>query len=288
MESSSEPLRAIILDNDEASGYYAILFDFWEFLNKSKLGTHVEFAMVIKFWIEYSEKALIFREGLFEFLEKAVQFREAGRLDGIIMYTHQNADFTWLDWSIPAFLSILMGHIVFQKRGYRKLRQTLFNHVLTFPPKEYRVSLPGGWTQKSFDRVLNLYPWKPKDIRSMIFVDDNATPKMVEADSIAADKKTLDSWERVRAYRLDYGGEDFKRCIEEFQTFIHEQYYIEIPDDSAVIEEIGAEVHSDGRDGIKFHKGDHDETFERLNRILDERYPVPKKRSWFGRTPKTT
>jgi hypothetical protein len=225
---------------------------------------------------------------LFEFLEKAVQFREAGRLDGIIMYTHQNADFTWLDWSIPAFLSILMGHIVFQKRGYRKLRQTLFNHVLTFPPKEYRVSLPGGWTQKSFDRVLNLYPWKPKDIRHMIFVDDNATPKMVEADSIAADKKTLDSWERVRAYRLDYSGEDFKKCIEEFQTFIHEQYYIEIPDDSAIIEEIGAEVHSDGRDGIKFHKGDHDETFERLNRILDERYPVPKKKSWFGRTPKTT
>jgi len=267
------PLRAIILDNDEASGYYAILFDFWEFLNKSQLGKRIIFSMVIMFWIEYSGKTLVFRKGLFDFLVKAVEARDAGRLDAIIMYTHQNADFTWQDWSIPAFLSILMGHIVIQKRGRRKLRQPLFNHVLTFPPKEYRVSLPGGWTQKSFSRVLNLYPTKPKDIRGMIFVDDNATPKMVEADSISPDKKTLDSWERVRAYRLDYTGEDFKECIREFQTFINEQYNIEIPDDSAVIEEISADVHSDGRDGVKFKEGDYDETFDRLNRILDERYP---------------
>jgi hypothetical protein len=273
MDKDGLPLRAIILDNDEASGYYAILFDFWEFLNKSQLGKRIIFSMVIMFWIEYSGKTLVFRKGLFDFLVKAVEARDAGRLDAIIMYTHQNADFTWQDWSIPAFLSILMGHIVIQKRGRRKLRQPLFNHVLTFPPKEYRVSLPGGWTQKSFSRVLNLYPTKPKDIRGMIFVDDNATPKMVEADSISPDKKTLDSWERVRAYRLDYTGEDFKECIREFQTFINEQYNIEIPDDSAVIEEISADVHSDGRDGVKFKEGDYDETFDRLNRILDERYP---------------
>lgn len=273
MDKDGLPLRAIILDNDEASGYYAILFDFWEFLNKSQLGKRIIFSMVIMFWIEYSGKTLVFRKGLFDFLVKAVEARDAGRLDAIIMYTHQNADFTWQDWSIPAFLSILMGHIVIQKRGRRKLRQPLFNHVLTFPPKEYRVSLPGGWTQKSFSRVLNLYPTKPKDIRGMIFVDDNATPKMVEADSISPDKKTLDSWERVRAYRLDYTGEDFKECIREFQTFMNEQYNIEIPDDSAVIEEISADVHSDGRDGVKFKEGDYDETFDRLNRILDERYP---------------
>jgi len=273
MDKDGLPLRAIILDNDEASGYYAILFDFWEFLNKSQLGKRIIFSMVIMFWIEYSGKTLVFRQGLFDFLVKAVEARDAGRLDAIIMYTHQNADFTWQDWSIPAFLSILMGHIVIQKRGRRKLRQPLFNHVLTFPPKEYRVSLPGGWTQKSFSRVLNLYPTKPKDIRGMIFVDDNATPKMVEADSISPDKKTLDSWERVRAYRLDYTGEDFKECIREFQTFMNEQYNIEIPDDSAVIEEISADVHSDGRDGVKFKEGDYDETFDRLNRILDERYP---------------
>jgi hypothetical protein len=273
MDRDALPLRAIILDNDEASGYYAILFDFWEFLNKSQLGKRIIFSMVIMFWIEYSGKTLVFRKGLFDFLVKAVEARDAGRLDAIIMYTHQNADFTWQDWSIPAFLSILMGHIVIQKRGRRKLRQPLFNHVLTFPPKEYRVSLPGGWTQKSFSRVLNLYPTKPKDIRGMIFVDDNATPKMVEADSISPDKKTLDSWERVRAYRLDYTGEDFKECIREFQTFMNEQYNIEIPDDSAVIEEISADVHSDGRDGVKFKEGDYDETFDRLNRILDERYP---------------
>jgi len=273
MDRDALPLRAIILDNDEASGYYAILFDFWEFLNKSQLGKRIIFSMVIMFWIEYSGKTLVFRKGLFDFLVKAVEARDAGRLDAIIMYTHQNADFTWQDWSIPAFLSILMGHIVIQKRGRRKLRQPLFNHVLTFPPKEYRVSLPGGWTQKSFSRVLNLYPTKPKDIRGMIFVDDNATPKMVEADSISPDKKTLDSWERVRAYRLDYTGEDFKECIREFQRFMKEQYNIEIPDDSAVIEEISADVHSDGRDGVKFKEGDYDETFDRLNRIIDERYP---------------
>ena len=273
MDKDALPLRAIILDNDEASGYYAILFDFWEFLNKSQLGKRIIFSMVIMFWIDYSGKTLVFRQGLFDFLVKAVEFRDAGRLDAIIMYTHQNADFTWQDWSIPAFLSILMGHIVIQKRGRRRLRQPLFNHVLTFPPKEYRVSLPGGWTQKSFSRVLNLYPSKPKDIRNMIFVDDNATPKMVEANSISPDKKTLDSWERVRAYRLDYTGDDFKECIREFQIFMHEQYNIEIPDDSAVIEEISADVHSDGRDGVKFKEGDYDETFHRLNRILDERYP---------------
>ena len=207
-----QPLRAVVLDNDEATGYYLLIFDIWHVLEKTNLGEQLSFRQVLDFFIENWETYNIFRPGLFKFLKTCVQLRDEGRIDAIIMYTHQNADFTWAGWSVPAFLSVLMGHIVAKEFPGGLLKRKLFDYVLTLPPVEFQKKV-NGWAVKDFDRILNLYPWKPRDIRQIIFIDDNATPKHIEADTIHADAKGWDSWYKVAPYRVSHGSGQFIDAI---------------------------------------------------------------------------
>jgi hypothetical protein len=208
----SSPLRAIVLDNDEATGSYLLVFDIWMTLAHTSLGNQLKFQQVIDFFVEHWKSYNLFRPGFFKFLKTCVELREAGRIDAIIMYTHQNADFTWSGWSVPAFLSVLMGHIVAQEFPEGKLKRTLFDHVLTLPPTEFQKKVD-GWVVKDFDRILNLYPWKPRDIRQIIFVDDHATPKHIEAETISAEAKGWNSWYKVAPYRVEHGPDRYMNAI---------------------------------------------------------------------------
>lgn len=208
-----QALRAIVLDNDEATGYYLIIFDVWTTLIRTSLGEQLSFRQILDFFISTWKSYNIFRPGLFKFLKTCVELREEGRIDAIIMYTHQNADFTWLGWSVPAFLSVLMGNILAQEYPEGTLKQILFDHVLTLPPAKFQKKV-NGWAVKDFDRILNLYPLKPRDIREIIFIDDHATPKYIEAESISADAKGWGSWYKVAPYRAHHGSKQYIEIIE--------------------------------------------------------------------------
>ena len=91
-------LRAIVLDNDEASGSYLILFDLWETLMRTSVGSVLTFKQILDFLIKKAGDYNIFRPGLIQFLETCVELRDTYCIDAIIMYTHQNADFTWGNW----------------------------------------------------------------------------------------------------------------------------------------------------------------------------------------------
>ena len=153
--SISTPLKAIVLDNDEATGSYQILFDLWETLQNTSLGEALNFHEVLDYLTDNIEPYNIFRPGLFEFLDTAFRLRSAGQIEAIIMYTHQNAEFTWKEWSIPVLLSKLMAAILSKKKR-APLPRALFDFVLSLPPEKYQIEVNGGWVIKSFDRILNL------------------------------------------------------------------------------------------------------------------------------------
>ena len=124
------PLKAIVLDNDEATGSYSMLFDLWETLQKTSLGEALSFHQILDYLTENIEVYNIFRPGLFKFLDTAFELRSERALEAIIMYTHQNAEYTWKEWSIPALLSKLMEAILSKKRG-GPLQRNLFDFVLS-------------------------------------------------------------------------------------------------------------------------------------------------------------
>lgn len=208
-------LRAIVLDNDEATGSYNILFGLWEVLRETSLGKSLSLEVVIDYLIDVAlkEPYNIFRPHLFTFLHTAYELREKGYIDGIIMYTNQEANFTWHDCSIPVLISILMTKII-GKRG-----RPLFDHILSRPPENYQNEVGGGWILKSFDRILNLYPGVNRDIRDIVFVDDNANPKLIEADNISAEHKTLSSWQRVSPYRVVYNGKKLRSLVDGLASY---------------------------------------------------------------------
>jgi hypothetical protein len=266
----SSPLRAIVLDNDEASGSYIIIFDLWETLMKTSLGDALEFTQVLDFLIKNVMKYNIFRPGLMKFLTTCVELRDTDRIDAIIMYTHQNADYTWKEWSVPALLATLMGHLVARKHPGGKLKRRLFDYVLTLPPDEFQREV-NGWVVKDFERILNLYPWKPKDIRKILFVDDHASPKYIEAETIAPDKKHTSSWYKVSPYRIAYGANLYRQIVAE----LCEEYGLEVSEeDSAAIDEIAHGTRVDRGGPSTYYP--EDSTFRDLDSHVREIYKAKK------------
>jgi len=278
VDNAQEPLRAIVLDNDEASGYYLHIFDLWQTLQETSLGRDLSFRQILDFFIENSEKYHIFRPELFTFLETCVGLRDEGSIDAIIMYTHQNSEFTWDTWSVPAFLSVLMGHILALKMG-RPLKRRLFDFVLTLPPEANQKDI-NGWTVKTFDRILNMYPWKPRDIRSILFVDDHASPKYIEADSINSDKKDLSSWYKVSPYRIAYGAGVYRQMIGDLVTSVGLTVPTLNDEDKVVIDRVASEASREGspvpRNATYFAA---DRTFIDLDMYVRERFRDRKRLS---------
>ena len=270
-----EPLKAIVLDNDEASGYYLLIFHIWDTLQQTSLGSQLSVQQVMDFFIEDQGQEMedtieyhMFRPGLFTFLQQCVNLRESGAIDSIIMYTHQNSDHTWKKWSIPSFLAALMRAILFYKLGVA-IEGRLFDHVLTLPPEGYQREVVGsfGWITKKFDRILTLYPWKPKDIRNILFIDDHATPKFIEADSIDPDKKDISSWYKVSPYRCSYG---IRIYISYIQKLI-ERYNLNVTEsDQIIIDKIAKQIIKDKDGAVTYSPNDR--TFLDLTSYVVERF----------------
>ena len=280
MAISSDPLRAIVLDNDEATGFYHLVFDVWITFSNTGLGEKLSFRQVLDFFIAHSKEYNLFRPGLFKFLKTCVLLREAGRVDAIIMYTHQSAELTWRDWSVPAFLSVLMGHLTAAEFPEGKLRRVLFDHVLTLPPLEFRKTV-NGWVVKDFDRILNLYPWKPRDIRQIIFIDDHASPKHIEADTVESGMKHTNSWFKVNPYKVEHNANNYMRFIKQLVA----EYGVDLtPEDWTIIGDIADEY---VRTTVVDYDPD-DSTFLDLEPYMRIKYPLveaaaaakPKPKRW--------
>lgn len=207
----SAPLRAVILDNDETTGSYGIVFAIIITLkhfghnNKDQL---FEILIRLARWMNAHH---CFRPGLVQLLHTLISLRRHKKIDAVIMYTNQKEapkhpsddDTQFFLNSIPECIAFMMTVLVGEK---------VFDHILTRP---HSTPVTTGHTfPKHFHRVLNLYPEKPKDIRDIVFVDDLAYPAYILADSIPRCNVEKDAWYPVDPYFRVLTQEEIFHCLE--------------------------------------------------------------------------
>jgi hypothetical protein len=182
------PLRAVILDNDETTGSYVIVFSILQILRCCKNKSDSFVKSILNKLYEWMILHNCFRPGLRNLLETLIRLRKNNQIEAIIMYTNQlefespNPDESPLLFSAPKCIAYMMSKMV---------GENVFDHILTRPQ---------GPLQKRFERILNLYPEYPRDIRDITFIDDLATPCYITAFTIPKNKIDESSWYKVEPY----------------------------------------------------------------------------------------
>jgi hypothetical protein len=217
----SQPLRAIILDNDETTGSYGILFTIQRILQNY---VNIEDNILLTILERLASWMLthhIFRPGFYNLLEIILKLKRAGHIDSVIMYTNQVEQSTIqrisnIMYSTPRCLEYMFQYIA---------GDVVIDHILARP--ENAKIEPEGHIRKSFQRVLDIFPERPRDIRQMIFIDDIAHPDCIDADGIDNSKKNIDCWYPVEPYKRIISPIELEHCIEYVfhNTIINENMY---------------------------------------------------------------
>ena len=195
------PLRAVILDNDETTGSYIIVFSILQILRNHEIKSESFVKSILDKLYEWMILHNCFRPGLRNLLETLITLRKNNQIDAIIMYTNQlelrpEEDETPLLFSVPKCIAYMMSKMV---------GENVFDHILTRSQ---------GPIQKSFERVLDLYPEYPRDIRDITFVDDLAIPCYITASTIPRNKIDDCSRYKVEPYHRAFCHSEIMKLAE--------------------------------------------------------------------------
>jgi hypothetical protein len=168
----TDPLKAVILDNDETTGSYPIVYSILKTLQNAGNIEPSLFTYILERLATWMIKESIFRPGLIEFLKTLVKLKAERKIDAIIMYTNQYEPNETLNTSLPRCIQYMFMYLV---PGF------VFDHILTRP--ENPVILNNTYP-KQFKRVLDLYPYRPSDNTQILFFDDIAVPMYVKDDGV--------------------------------------------------------------------------------------------------------
>ena len=193
------PLRAVILDNDETTGSYHIVYSILKSIQKHGTVAPELFCYILERLATWMVKESIFRPGLIEFLTTLVNLKKAGKIDAIIMYTNQYETGQTLSASLPRCIQYMFMYLV---PGF------VFDHILTRP--ENPVILNNTYP-KQFKRILDLYPYWPSDNTQILFFDDIAVPMYVKDDGV--EESSDSSRVLVDPYFCFLYKEDIKECV---------------------------------------------------------------------------
>jgi hypothetical protein len=193
------PIRAVILDNDETTGSYIIVFAITSLLQQLPSITMDYVGPLLQRLAKWMIIHHVFRPGLRQFLTHIVKQREANHIDAVIMYTnqtevqvpgwlHQMPGYPDLIWSVPNVLAYMMKFLV---------GQPVFDHILARPPGA--KLMPNGAIKKTFARVLDLFPGRPRDISKCVFVDDIAYTHTISAEG--CENASQNCWMPIDPYR---------------------------------------------------------------------------------------
>lgn len=189
-------LRAVVLDNDETTGSYGIVFSILTFLSKYPdiYGPQIHSLLAkLAYWMEDHN---VFRPGLRRLISTLLTLRKKGQIDLILMYTNQRHEVPTdyegtsyeLLYSAPLAISFMMD-VLFSTH--------VFDSHFTRPKEHWGATAA---VPKYFARILDSYPIYPKDTRGILFVDDLATPELILHHGIAI--TSPESLIRVSQYRV--------------------------------------------------------------------------------------
>jgi hypothetical protein len=205
------PLRAVILDNDETTGSYGILFSILAVLQQIP-SVNIEYtSIILQKLAQWMVTRNVFRPGLKNLLQTCIGLKKQNRIDAIVMYTNQleqtppqellhNNNISHILWSPPRCIAYMMNYLV---------DDTVYDCMLSRPQN----ADCSKYIPKSFSRVLDLYPLRPKDIRQMIFIDDMAFPAYIDAKDIQPHLRDASAWQSVEPYHRRLTEKEFVDCI---------------------------------------------------------------------------
>ena len=206
---SDEPLRAIILDNDETTGSYILVYSILIGVTMTNTLTRNDFCLILQRLARWMIIHNVFRPGLRTLLDTISTLRKGNAIDAIIMYTNQTGEMEFLlenkkyNISVPQSIAYMIDFLTDCKPFF----DSILMRVEGTKPD------PNGWFPKTFSRILNLYPNKPKDIRQIVFVDDLSTPEYIHAYDIPNTHKSLESWYPIRPYYRYLSDHEIRECI---------------------------------------------------------------------------
>ena len=183
--TAKPPLRAVVLDNDETTGSYGIVFAYLHSLEQVHDLNPELLCSILKRLADWMIMRNVFRPGLRSFLRCLLALRRQKKLDAIVMYTNQYDSGTI--FSVPKAIAYMMNYLA---------GETVFDVILTRPEHPEQ----DGIYRKQFSRILDLFPGVPRDIRQVIFFDDHATRDFIGHQTIPLRCTEPNCWYKVEPY----------------------------------------------------------------------------------------
>lgn len=203
------PLKAVVLDNDETTGSYLLIFGLTAALKRFGYEDNEAVGAILERLAKWMVLHHCFRPGLLQLLQTLVALRKNNKIDAIIMYTNQKTNGAVVSSSTTPFLSSVPVCIAYMME--KMCGEKVFDHILTRPEGFTPI---GTMIPKYFTRILDLYPDRPRDIRDICFVDDLAYPSFVKSDGIPRCAVEDNSWYPVDAYYKILTDKDIMSCLE--------------------------------------------------------------------------
>lgn len=216
---AKNPLRCVILDNDETTGCYTIVFSLIHYLSKHVLEYHGQIENILTKLALFMEEHHLFRPGLRALLKDLCALRRDGFIDKIFMYTNQRHQVPVEDQgtkhellhSVPMAISFMMNVLADE--------EDVFDHHYTRPVEFWGQS---GVIPKYFSRIMETHNTYSMIMEYMIFVDDMAHPNYIKADGFLEHSIKDHSWYRVEPYYATL--EDHQ--MEQFMFLIFENKWV--------------------------------------------------------------
>lgn len=208
------PPRILILDNDETTGSYNLLFHLYDLFATTDFGKHLDPATTLSVITRHALGAGVFRKGLQHLLQCAATLKSDGRIDKIVMYTNQldvrhvRGMPIWrtqgVEWSVPLMLQIMLVYLA-DDPG-------LIDVILTRPISGSDSGARTEYPVKDLTRAFKaVYPSRPVDLRKTVFLDDLAD----ETTIIDSSMSHTDTHSRMRlpAYSIRLSPQTFRRIV---------------------------------------------------------------------------
>jgi hypothetical protein len=187
--------RILILDNDETTGSYNLLFHLYDLFAIAEFGTKLDVPLTMTALTRSFKSLGVFRPGLTRLLLCASTLKCDERLDKVVMYTNQ-LDIRqirdapkWkcggIEWSVPMIIQVMLVYLGDNPK--------LIDAILTRPLEtELRV---GDYPVKDFVRAFRtLYPTGSINLSKTLFLDDLADHPFV----IDSSKSETDTNSRMK------------------------------------------------------------------------------------------
>ena len=171
---ATEAHKVLILDNDETTGSYYILFSLYDLFALSHFGHRLDSRKTLEILVRSCEEFGVFRPGLRAFLGQVLDMKQKGTIEKVCLYTNQldvrqvyhHPHWKTRDgkvWSVPLMIqemfNILVGDSEFIDRLFTRPVGDV-NQIEKYPVKDLA-------------RVYkDIYPKDKVDLSKTLFVDD--------------------------------------------------------------------------------------------------------------------